>query len=320
MTEAWINMSNNFQSEREVQRMQSNREEMVERIKRAVPADGGVQPLEGLYLFHSSVPHVHFHTLAVPSFCVIAQGSKEIMVGESVYRYDPFHYLISTVELPRFSQVTNASRERPYLSFRLDFTPTLIDSVMIEAGAALPRGDSTARATDVSPLDANLQDAVLRMIRLIDAPAEAPVFMPLIVREIILRLLMGKQSARLRHLSHQNGNKPHIAKAVERLRQDFNQPLRIEDLARELGMSVSGLHHHFKAVTELSPLQFQKQIRLQEARRLMLTESFDAENAAYRVGYHSASQFSRDYKSLFGIPPIRDVQRLRGEILATANG
>ena len=312
-------MTTNLQSERELLQMQANREEMVERIKRAVPEDGHAQPLEGLYLFHSSVPRVHMHTLAVPSFCVIAQGSKEIMVGESVYRYDPFHYLISTVELPRFSQITDASRERPYLSFRLDFTPALVDSVMIEAGASLPRGDRNVRATDVSPLDVNLQDAVLRLIRLIDAPAEAAVFMPLIVREIILRLLMGKQSARLHHLSLQNGNTPHIAKAVERLRQDFDQPLRIEDLARELGMSVSGLHHQFKAVTELSPLQFQKQIRLQEARRLMLTEGFDAENAAYRVGYNNASQFSRDYKSLFGVPPIRDVQRLRGEMLATAN-
>jgi AraC-like DNA-binding protein len=190
---------------------------------------------------------------------------------------------------------------------------------MLEAGATLPRGESTVCATNVSPLDLNLQDAVLRLIRLIDAPAEAPVFMPLIVREIILRLLMGKQSARLRHLSLQNSSTPHIAKAVARLRRDFDQPLRIEDLARELGMSVSGLHHQFKAITELSPLQFQKQIRLQEARRLMLTEGFDAENAAYRVGYHNASQFSRDYKSLFGVPPIRDVQRLRGEILATVS-
>ena len=312
-------MTTNLPSDREHLRMQANREEMVERIKRAVPEDGQAQPLEGLYLFHSSVPRVHMHTLAVPSFCVIAQGSKEIMVGESLYRYDPFHYLISTIELPRFSQITDASRERPYLSFRLDFTPALVDSVMIEAGATLPRRDSAVRATDVSPLDANLQDAVLRLIRLIDSPAEAPVFMPLIVREIILRLLMGKQSARLHHLSHQNGNTPHIAKAVERLRQDFDQPLRIEDLARELGMSVSGLHHQFKAVTELSPLQFQKQIRLQEARRLMLTEGFDAENAAYRVGYNNASQFSRDYKSLFGVPPIRDVQRLREELLTTAH-
>jgi AraC-like DNA-binding protein len=312
-------MTYKIQSERELLRMQANREEMVERIQRAVPQDGHAEPLEGLILFRSSVPHVHLHSLAVPAFCVIAQGSKEIMIGESVYRYDPFHYLISTVELPRFSQVMDASRERPYLSFRLDFTPALVDSVIMQSGATLPRRDSTARATDVSPLDVDLQDAVLRLIRLIDAPAEAPVFMPLIVREIILRLLMGKQSARLHHLSHQNGNTPHIAKAVERLRRDFDQPLRIEDLARELGMSVSGLHHQFKAVTELSPLQFQKQIRLQEARRLMLSEGFDAENAAYRVGYNNASQFSRDYKSLFGVPPIRDVHRLREEILTAAN-
>jgi AraC-like DNA-binding protein len=312
-------MTTNLLPDREHLRMLANREEMVERIKRAVPEDGQAQPLEGLYLFHVSVPGVHMHTLAAPSFCVIAQGSKEIMVGESVYRYDPFHYLISTVELPRFSQITAASREHPYLSFRLDFTPALVDAVIIDAGVTLPRSDSTVRATDVSPLDANLQDAVLRLIRLIDAPTEAPVFMPLITREIILRLLMGNQGARLRHLSLQNGNTPHIAKAVERLREDFDQPLRIEDLAHELGMSVSGLHHQFKAVTELSPLQFQKQIRLQEARRLMLTEGFDAENAAYRVGYNNASQFSRDYKSLFGVPPIRDVQRLREELLTSAN-
>lgn len=313
-------MTDNLHSERELQRMRANCEEMIDRIKRTLPEDGPAQPLEGLFLFRSSIPHVHFHTLAIPSFCVIAQGSKEIMVGESVYRYDPFHYLISTVELPRFSQVTDASRERPYLSFRLDFTPTLVDSVLVEAGSTLPRGEGMVCATNVSPLDVNLQDAVLRLIRLIDTPTEAPVFMPLIVREIILRLLMGKQSARLRHLSLQNSNTPHIAKAVERLRQDFDKPLRIEDLARELGMSVSGLHHQFKAVTEFSPLQFQKQIRLQEARRLMLTEGFDAENAAYRVGYHNASQFSRDYKNLFGVPPIRDVQRLRGAIRVTTLG
>jgi AraC-like DNA-binding protein len=165
----------------------------------------------------------------------------------------------------------------------------------------------------VSPLDVDLLDASVRLMRLLDAPAEARVLMPLITREIIYRLLVGEQGTRLRHLAILGGYTPSIARAVERLRRDFNQPLRIESLARELGMSVSWLHHHFKAVTAMSPSQFQKQLRLQEARRLMLGEDLDAASAAYRVGYHDASHFNREYKSLFGVPPMRDVQRLREE-------
>ena len=174
------------------------------------------------------------------------------------------------------------------------------------------------RAIDVSPLDANLLDAFVRLVRLLDSPAEARVLLPLITREIVYRLLMGEQGARLRHLAMLGGYTPHIARAVERLRQDFDQPLRVEQLAHELGMSVSGFHHHFKAVTALSPLQFQKQLRLQEARRLMLGEDLDAASAAYRVGYQDASHFNREYKSLFGVPPMRDVQRLREEAMGSA--
>jgi AraC-like DNA-binding protein len=167
------------------------------------------------------------------------------------------------------------------------------------------------RAIDVSPLDVNLLDATVRLVRLLDSPAEARVLMPLITREIIYRLLMGAQSDRLRHLAVMGGYTTPIAKAIERLRQEYDQPLRIEQLARELGMSVSGFHHHFKAVTAMSPLQFQKQLRLQEARRLMLSDDLDAASAAYRVGYNDASHFNREYKSVFGVPPMRDVQRLR---------
>ena len=135
--------------------------------------------------------------------------------------------------------------------------------------------------------------------------------MPLITREIVYRLLIGEQGSRLCHLALLSGYSARIAKAIERLRHDFDQPVRIEQLAAELGMSVSGLHHHFKAVTAMSPLQFLKQLRLQEARRLMLGEDLDAASAAYRVGYNDASHFNREYKSVFGVPPMRDVQRLR---------
>src|SRR2546430_67615 len=306
------------QAERGAQRVQANRGEVVERIAGAIREDGPAQPLQGLHLYRSSLPLEPVHSVVEPSVCVIAQGSKEVLLGESRYRYDPSHYLLATVELPRVSQILEASKERPYLSLRLELAPTLVGSVMVEAGHLSPPGHADVRAIDVSPLDVNLLDAVVRLVRLLDSPTEARVLQPLITREIIYRLLVGEQGARLRHLAILGGYTSHIARAVERLRQDFDQPLRIEDIARELGMSVSGFHHHFKAVTAMSPLQFQKQLRLQEARRLMLGEDLDAASAAYRVGYHDASHFNREYKSLFGVPPMRDVQRLREAALESA--
>jgi AraC-like DNA-binding protein len=308
-----MNVMNHQPAEREAELMQANREELVERIARAMREDGTTQPLQGLYLYRFSLPLQPFHGVLEPSVCVIAQGSKEVLQGESRYRYDPSQYLLATIELPSVRRVLEASKERPHLRLRLELAPTLVGSVMVEAGHSSPPGPADVRAIAVSPLDVHLLDAFVRLTRLLDSPAEAQVLMPLITREIIYRLLMGEQGARLRHLAILGGYTPHIARAVKRLRQDFDQPLRIEQLARELGMSVSGFHHHFKAVTAISPLQFQKQLRLQEARRLMLGDDLDAASAAYRVGYHDASHFNREYKSLFGVPPMRDVQRLREE-------
>jgi AraC-like DNA-binding protein len=296
---------------REAQLMQANREELVERIGRAMREDGITQPLQGHYLYRRSSPLQLLHGVSEPSVAVIAQGSKEVLLGENRYQYGPSQYLLATVELPTIRRVLEASQERPYLSLRLALAPTLVSSVLLEAGYAQPRDGAEVRGIGVSLLDGNLLDAFVRLVRLLDAPAEAPVLGPLITREIIYRLLVGEQSGRLRHLAILGGYTPHIARAVGRLRQDFDQPLRIEQMARELGMSVSGLRHHFKAVTAMSPSQFQKQLRLQEARRLMLGEDLDAASAAYRVGYHDASHFNREYKSLFGVPPMRDVQRLR---------
>jgi AraC-like DNA-binding protein len=169
-------------------------------------------------------------------------------------------------------------------------------------------------------LDVDLLDTVVRLVRLMDSPDGAQVLMPMIKREITYRLLMSDQGARLCHLTVAGVyNTPNVVRAVERLRQDFDQSMRIEDMAQELGMSVSSFHHHFKAVTAMSPLQFQKRLRLQEARRLMLGEDLDAATAAYRVGYNDASHFNREYKKHFGDPPMRDVQRLRGEASVSPN-
>lgn len=304
---------------REARRMEANREELAERIARIVREDGTVQPVPGLFFSRRSVPLELLHNVVEPSLCVVAQGSKEVLLGESRYRYDSAHYLITTVDLPWVTQVLEASKERPYLSLRLELAPTLVNSVIMEAGLAALPGSADARAIAASPLDADLLDAAVRLVRLLDCPAEARVLMPLVTREIVYRLLIGEQGGRLRYLALLGGYTPLIARAIEHLRQDFDQPLRIEQLARELGMSVSSLHHHFKAVTALSPLQFQKRLRLLEARRLMLGEDLDAASAAFRVGYRDASHFNREYKSHFGVPPMRDVQRLRVRDLMAAS-
>lgn len=304
------------QQAREEKLIQAYREELVERIGSVITSDGSVQPLPGLHLYRHSMPLERVYSVVDPSVCVVAQGCKEFLLGETRYRYDPFHYLLSTVDLPSIGQIVEASKERPFLSLRLSLDPGMVSSVMLEAGY-IPAGKPAAvRAIDVSILDANLLDAITRLIRLLDAPDEAPVLLPLIMREVVYRLLMGEQGIRLRYLARLGEGASPIVRAVERLRQDFDKPLRVAQLAQELGMSVSGFHQHFKALTALSPLQFQKRLRLQEARRLMLSEDHDAASAAYRVGYQNASHFNREYKSLFGVPPMRDMQRLREEVLS----
>jgi AraC-like DNA-binding protein len=299
------------QGEREANRMQASKSELVERIARAIPKDGRVEPLNGLRLRRESLPTECVHGISDLAFCVVAQGSKELFVGDDHYQYDSMHYLLATAELPIASQITEASQEQPFLSLCVLLDRSLVGSVMVEAGHVSPRSHADVRAINVSPLDASLLDAVVRLVRLLDTPSEAPFLMPLITREIIFRLLMGEQGDRLRHLVVHGGQAHRIATAIERLRSEFDQPLQIEDIAQDLAMSVSSFYHHFKAVTALSPLQFQKQMRLQEARRLMLGEDLDAASAGFRVGYNDTSHFNREYKRLFGLPPLRDVERLR---------
>ena len=307
-----MDLMNRPQSEREAHRVQASRAELVERIARVIREDGTVEPLEGLRLHHASSLTELGHSVSYPALCVIAQGSKEILLGDHRYRYDPAHYLITSAALPVAVRITEASKERPYLGLVLRLDPTLVGSVMVEAGHPAPRDHTAVKAIDVSQLDAGLLDATVRLIRLLDSPiAEARFLAPLVKREIVYRLLMGEQGGRLSHVAALGGSTHRIVEAIERLRKEFDQPLRIEDIARELGMSVSGFHHHFKGVTAMTPLQFQKQLRLQEARRLILGEDHDAASAGYRVGYGDASHFTREYKRLFGAPPMRDVERLR---------
>jgi AraC-like DNA-binding protein len=299
------------QVERAENKAQANREELVDLIARAVREDGTAEALKGLFLQRASTPKEPLHGVSDVAFCVIAQGSKEVFLGHERYQYDPAHYLLTTAELPLVGYILDASKGQPYLSLRLRLDPALVGSVMAEAGHTAPPNQADVRAINVSALDAGLLDAVVRLVRLLENPTEAPFLAPLIAREIVYRLLRGEQGDRLRYVAALSGATAPIAKAIERLHKDFDQPFRIDSIARELGMSASGFHHRFKAVTAMSPLQFQKRQRLQEARRLMLGEGLDAASTAYRVGYNDASQFNREYKRLFGVPPMRDVERLR---------
>jgi AraC-like DNA-binding protein len=306
-------------SGRDALRAQANREELAERIDQALRDEGRLEVMDGLFLNRATSPGGPLHAVvSQPCFCVIAQGVKEVHLGDRPHRYDPYHYLLVTAELPLVGEVVEASTEDPYLSLRLDLDPSVVSSIMMEAGHSAPREGSDVQALDVSPLSDSLLDAALRLVRLLDAPEEVAVLRPMITREIIYRLLQGEQADRLRHIAVLNGQRHRIIQAIERLRTDYDQTVRIEDLADELGMSASSFYSHFKAVTNMTPLQFQKQLRLQEARRLMLSNDLNAATAGYRVGYDDPSHFSREYKRHFGRPPMRDVDQLRENATARA--
>ncbi len=302
--------------ERSRRRVAEHREEMAERILAMVPADGTLTPMPGLHLSRLSEPTGLIHGSSKAALCIAVQGAKDVYLGDQIYRYDADHYLLTTVELPITFIICDASKERPYLSLRLELDPALVASVMVEHRIPAPRSQVDAKAMMASPLDSGLFDAAARLVRLLEAPAEERALAPLVMREIVYRLLIGEQGHRLRHLPELGGHTHRIAKAVERLRKEFDQPLKSDVIAKELGMSLSGFHQHFKAITDLSPLQYQKGLRLHEARRLMLGEGLDAATAGYKVGYDDPSHFSRDYKKQFGQSPLRDVERLRSTVIA----
>lgn len=291
--------------------IQTHREELIAGMLRAVPADGTLEPFAGFRISRSSKLVQSIHSVYEPAFCFVAQGRKKAHLGDEVFRYDPGNYLIFTVDLPVIFQIEEASEENPYLGFALRFDASQVASVIMESGIETGKNNAATKAIDVGSVDVHLLDAVVRLVRLLETPNDLQVLAPLVKKEIIYRLLTGGQGARLAHLLTSKGETRRIAKAVGHLRDHFDEPLKIENIANQFGMSVSGFHHHFKSVTSMSPLQYQKQIRLQEARRLMLGENLDAANAGFRVGYEDPAYFSRDYKKLFGAPPLRDIANLR---------
>jgi AraC-like DNA-binding protein len=264
-----------------------------------------------LFLIRSSRPTDEIHAVHEPAVCLVAQGRKQVMVGQSVYVYDPAKYLVVSVDVPLVGQILEASADAPYLCLRLDLDPAAIGALMLDAKVAGADGEQPGPALSLSSVTFELLDSAIRLVRLLAVPRDIPILAPLAEREILYRLLSGDQTSKLRQIAFAESKLQQINRAIGWIKRNFREPFSIDALASEARMSPSTLHEHFKAVTSMSPLQYQKQLRLQEARRLILSQSIDAAMAGHSVGYESPSQFSREYKRTFGAPPARDAARLR---------
>jgi AraC-like DNA-binding protein len=245
-----------------------------------------------------------------PSVCLIAQGAKRVALGEEIYVYDQNSYLANAMNLPLIAQIIEASEEKPYLGLVLKLDLAEIARLSSDSALPPPVKRRNSRSLALGGISAPLLNAFTRLLALLDKPEDIPILSPLIQREICYLLLTGDQSARLRAIAQTNSQSYKIARAADYLKENLREPLRIDRLAAQSGMSASSFHRHFLALTAMSPLQFQKKLRLSEARRLMIAERMDAASAAFFVGYESPSQFNREYRRLFGAPPLRDIKDL----------
>jgi len=267
--------------------------------------------IPGLLLFRRDEPTQPMSAMYQPSICLIVQGAKRILLGDDTYVYDANHFLITSADIPTVVRVIKASKERPCLGLMLKLDHREISQLVVDSKLPSPRTQQSGRGMAIGEVTLPLLSAFQRLIDLLDEQEAIAILSPVIKREIVCRLLMGDQGARLRQMASVGSQSQQIGRAINWLKGNFTLPLRIDDLAAQVNMSVSTFHHHFRALTAKSPLQYQKWLRLNEARRLMLTERLDAATAAFQVGYESPSQFSREYSRLFGVPPVQDITMLR---------
>lgn len=246
-----------------------------------------------------------------PLLAIVVQGKKEVLLGEETYQYGAGQYLVVSVDLPLSGFVVEATADKPYLGLKLNLDLMQLSEMVAQIRPCSSKKENSVRGLFVSNLNAALLDCAIRLIKLLDTPQDIPMLAPMVIREIHYRLLTGEQCDAVRQIATSGGAMQRVAEAIELIKANFTKPMRIEELAGQVNMSASSFHQHFKQVTSMSPIQYQKRLRLLEARRLMLAGDSDATNAAYQVGYESPSQFSREYSRLFGAPPIRDVERLR---------
>ncbi|MGN7485063.1 AraC family transcriptional regulator N-terminal domain-containing protein [Priestia megaterium] len=286
--------------------------ELAKLIERLSKQDG-VHPttIPSLFLIRESIITEPISRVNEPSFCIILQGEKEVLLGEERFLYGPGHYIVASVDLPVTGQVIKASAESPYLAFKLEFTSSQVLEVLNGKDIKTGQGKNAKRAMYVSKIEPSLLDAVVRLASLLDTPKHIPVLAPLLKKEILYWILQGPHGEALEQMVLEGSNASRIREVIDHIINKYEESFRIEELAEIANMSVSSLHRHFKEVTAMSPIQFQKQLRLQEARRLLLAESTDIAHVAFKVGYESQSQFSREYSRMFGLPPRVDINRMR---------
>jgi len=277
------------------------------------PATGAVP---GFTLFRADQTTAPQSAMYEPCVCVVAQGRKCVMVGEETYVYDANNYLVAALPMPGMAHVLEATPDQPYLALALRLDQREISQLILDSSRLPPRQQAPGRGMATAEVSLPLLSAFQRLIDLHDTPEDAPILAPLVLREIYYRLLNGPQGERLRQMVSAGSHTHQIAKAINWLKENFRKPVVIEDLAVHVNMSSSTFYQHFRSMTALSPLQFHKQLRLQEARRLMLEERLDAASAAFQVGYESPSQFNREYSRLFGAPPMRDIANYRKSVAA----
>lgn len=272
-------------------------------------------PIRGLSIFRSTAPTGVVQAISQPLVCLVLQGGKQVAMGAELFVLGPGSSLLITADVPTASQITCASPEAPYLSLVLDLDPAMVTELTVQMRALPADGGAPVR---VEPTDSEVADAAQRLMRLLDRPESIPVLLAHRLRELHYWLLAGQHGAAIRRLGWPQGCTQRVARAVAVLRAEFTRPLPVDRLASMAGMSVSSFHQHFRAVTSLSPLQFQKQLRLIEARRLMMAEGMSASSAAFAVGYESVSHFTREYARMFGLPPVKDTEAVKSWAEAAA--
>ncbi len=287
--------------------------EITDILLRHAPGDGmHATRIAGLQIMRSASPTVSVPTVYTPMLCLVAQGRKQAMLGAAAYLYHPQMYLVASVDLPIVGSVIEASAAQPYLCFCLDLdTAVLSDLAVSHPELVEPQHDAAQAGLLLNHSTPPLQDAAVRLARLLDQPQEIAALAPLVLSEVLYRLMADPANAVVRQMAIADSRLNQISKAIVWLREHYAQRFRIEQIADLSAMSRSTFHAHFKAVTSMTPLEYRSHLRVHEARRLMLAEALNAADAGFRVGYESASQFSRDYARILGAPPARDAQRLR---------
>ena len=308
---------------------QALRRALIAQALRAAPAEGShATAVPALQVIRADRTGQRLPAVYEPGLVLVLQGRKQATLGQQLLRYDPLHCLLASVTMLPLAQITEATPDQPYLCLRLRLAPQELAALLLESGPALAAAappaavlaTGLAPGLQLAPVDGALLDAMARLMALLDTPQHLPVLAPLALREIFYRVLTGPLGPQLRALVVADSRAERIARAIALLRQRFAEPVRVDELAAAAAMSASSLHQHFKQVTALSPLQYQKQLRLHQARQLMLGQGLDAASAAHQVGYESASQFSREYRRLFGAPPGAEADRLRGAVVSTVAG